>query len=245
MPWTDNPKTKGSGIVCCIPQTGTCPHNCKDCFFQSGRSYLEPLKENLPNMPTIDDVGDRILRVNDGNDSFNKMDEVIRKTAEFPRKFYNTSIPKRLEEYPGPVVLTVNPGKRTNRGALLLPDPPKNLMFVRFRTNTFNLMSCDKVVEYYTKKDVPVVLTFMAYFNTADQIPSYCKVDYIPRKRTTNEYHAITTQAWERVMYRYHREPLVSSCGKIEGEKGKTGCRWCGNCLREYYATEERLEYED
>ena len=48
MPYKENPKTKGSGIICCIPQKGTCPNNCEDCFFQSGRSYLEPLSENLP-----------------------------------------------------------------------------------------------------------------------------------------------------------------------------------------------------
>ncbi len=52
MDYKENPKTKGSGIICCIPQTGLCLMKCKDCFFQSGRSYLEPLEENLPNMPT-------------------------------------------------------------------------------------------------------------------------------------------------------------------------------------------------
>ena len=46
--WIWNPKTKGSGILTCIPQTGICPNNCEDCFFQGGRSYLEPLSKNLP-----------------------------------------------------------------------------------------------------------------------------------------------------------------------------------------------------
>lgn len=46
--WIWNPKCKGSGIITCIPQAGRCPNNCADCFFQSGRSYLEPLEENLP-----------------------------------------------------------------------------------------------------------------------------------------------------------------------------------------------------
>jgi len=51
MTYKENPKTKGSGILCAIPQTGRCPMQCSDCFFQSGRSFLEPLDENLPNMP--------------------------------------------------------------------------------------------------------------------------------------------------------------------------------------------------
>lgn len=48
MSYIENPKTKGSGIVCAIPQTGVCPIGCEDCFFQSDRSFLEPLDENLP-----------------------------------------------------------------------------------------------------------------------------------------------------------------------------------------------------
>jgi len=43
MGYKENPKTKGSGIVCAIPQKGICPNRCEDCFFQSGRSY-----ENTP-----------------------------------------------------------------------------------------------------------------------------------------------------------------------------------------------------
>ena len=67
MSYIENPKTKGSGIISCIPQKGICPNTCEDCFFQSGRSYLEPLDENLPNLP--EEVDYQIVRVNDGNDS--------------------------------------------------------------------------------------------------------------------------------------------------------------------------------
>jgi|GEM_PF-4975445 len=28
--YIENPKTKGSGIICCIPQTGVCPIGCPD-----------------------------------------------------------------------------------------------------------------------------------------------------------------------------------------------------------------------
>ena len=238
--YIENPKTKGSGIVTAIPQTGLCPNRCEDCFFQSGRSYLEPLKENLPNIPVRTEG--RVVRVNDGNDS-----NVQRETVEnvvrvngWRDYFYNTAIPQRLEEFDAPVVLTVNPGKKTESGAYLLKDPPKNLMFVRFRTNTFNLRLADFVIKHYSAREVPIVLTFMAYFN----MPVWFRADqpdYVFRKRTLNSYWAITTEAWEQVMKRYRLNCWVHSCGKIEGESGTTACRHCGNCLREYFATRERM----
>ncbi len=245
-PYIENPKIKGSGIVCCIPQTGRCPMKCKDCFFQSGRSYLEPLDENLPNMPDPDWVEKHgyVVRVNDGNDSNNRRELVIESARLYKRKFYNTSIPKNLEGFDAPVVLTVNPAEMTNIAAHLLDSVPKNLMFVRVRVNTWNLDLVDKVVEHYSACGIPIVLTFMAYFD--GQIPAGHEKNYIFRKRTLNSYHAITTKAWGKIMARYlgnkRYNKWVYSCGKIEGELGITGCRHCGNCLREYFATMEKMK---
>jgi hypothetical protein len=116
---------------------------------------------------------------------------------------------------------------------------PKNLMFVRIRTNMWNLYTVVKpAVDYYTSKGVPVVLTFMAYY---DKKPEMNNDSYIYRKRTINSYYAITTYAWEQVMKKFKDNYLVYSCGKIEGEKGKSGCQYCGNCVREYYNTMERM----
>jgi hypothetical protein len=239
--YIENPKTKGSGIVCCIPQTGRCPMKCKDCFFQSGRSYLEPLNDNLPNMPNPDWVEKHgyIVRVNDGNDSNNQRELVIESTKLYKRKFYDTSIPKDLENFDAPVVLTVNPAQMTDTKAHLLDPIPKNLMFVRVRVNTWNLNLVDEVVEYYSAREVPIILTFMAYFEAP--IPAEHEKNYIFRKRTLNPYHAITTQAWKKIMARYLYNKWVYSCGKIEGERGTTACRHCGNCLREYFATMEKM----
>lgn len=245
MNYIENPKTKGSGIMCCIPQEGTCPHNCPECFFQSGRSYLEPLEENLPNMPSKRDMMDRVLRVNDGNDSDNDREAVIDAVEAYPSKFYNTSFHEHLDEFDAPVVLTVNPAEYTDESFAAIPDIPKNLMFVRVRTNMWNV---DDVVypavEYYTELEVPVVLTFMAYFEEGLHEGLRRRYDYVWRKRTTNSYFAITTEAWERTMARFKYNPWVHSCGKIEGEKGVTACRHCGNCLREYFATMERMRIE-
>lgn len=246
--YIENPKTKGSGICCCIPQTGECPNHCEDCFFQSKRSYLEPLSENLPNMPSLEEVGDRIVRVNDGNDSNVRRDNVIIATAQYKQKFFNTAIAEHLLDFPAPVVLTLNPGAMTDSSFHVLVDPiPNNLMFVRFRSNTWNRTLCGKAVEYYTSRKVPVVLTFMAYHvNPRDRFTPGCdrftaENSYIYRKRTLNSYWAISTSAWLTTMEMFKFNNLVYSCGHIEGECGNTGCKYCGNCLREYYSTIQRI----
>ena len=242
MGYKENPKTKGSGILCAIPQSGTCPNNCEDCFFQSGRSFLEPLNENLPNMPDISECRYRVVRVNDGHDS-NIMPtgvDIGWATKNYPMKFYNTAIPNNLGSFNAPVVLTVNAAKRTDTKPTLLAEIPENLMFVRVRVNMWNLESVtDRAVNWYTDIGVPVILTFMAYFDSI--IPEEYQKYYTFRKRTLNSYSAITTAAWEMVMSRYKYNKWVYSCGKIEGELGTTACRHCGNCLREYFATMERL----
>ncbi|HRY62450.1 MAG TPA: hypothetical protein P5056_01630 [Candidatus Paceibacterota bacterium] len=238
--YIENPKTKGSGILCCIPQKGVCPVGCADCFFQSGRSFLEPLDENLPNMPSLKMSRGHVIRVNDGNDSNNNRELVLKNTEQYADKFYNTSIPRDLAGFNAPVVLTVNPGHMTHSRFHELEVPPTNLMFVRVRVNTWNLDLVKYVVEHYTSRKVPVVLTFLAYYKTG--IPACEEKNYILRKRTLNEYRAITTEAWRGIMKMFEDNPLVHSCGKIEGDKGSTGCKNCGNCLREYFATRERMK---
>jgi hypothetical protein len=240
--YKENPKTAGSGVICAIPQRGECPMRCPDCFFQAGRSYLEPLAENLPNMPAESEATNHVVRVNDGNDSNVDRELVVKATAHYRHKFYNTSIPKPFDE---PFVLTVNPGKMTDASFHQLDPIPASLMFVRFRANTWNVNLTKEAVAWYTSKNVPVVLTFMAYFQHEGTIPAWHAANYIKRKRTINEYLAITTAAWRSVMREFEDNPLVHSCGKIEGEKGKSGCRYCGNCLREYYATLERMRGVD
>lgn len=257
--YKENPKTQGSGILCCIPQKGLCPNNCPDCFFQSNRSYLEPLEKNLPNMPPLELAKNHVVRVNDGNDSNVQKELVLESTKQYPQKFYNTSIPDL--DFPAPVVLTSNPGKMTDEDFHVV-DIPKNLMFVRFRTNMWNLALCDKAVRYYTHKGIPIILTFMAYYESSNPELEQLKVHeatgtcyitwdgqtvawekgYIFRKRTLNSYWAITTRSWRDIMTRYRFNKYVHSCGYVEGELGDTHCRFCGNCLLEYYATMERIK---
>jgi len=238
MAYIENPKSKGSGIVGAIPQSGRCPHNCKDCFFQSGRSYLEPLEENLPNLPDPKECAFRVVRVNDGNDSSVEIETVLNKTRPYNMKFYNTIIPTKLKQFKAPVVLTINPGNMTDASFHMIENPPKNLMYVRFRTNTWNVDLADQAVDYYSDREIPIVLTFMAYHDK-DSIPPMMRGNYHYRDRTVNKYWAIDTEVWMKMMERYKYNRWVYSCGK---EGITSGCRWCGNCLREYFATIERMK---
>lgn len=192
MTYIENPKTKGSGIICAIPQRGTCPNGCADCFFQSGRSYLEPLEEKTPNLPSLEQAKDRIVRFNDGNDSNHNRATVLLVAERYAHVFFNSAIPHDLAGFKRPVVLTVNPGERTDGRPHLLESIPPNLMFVRVRTNAWNTVVVKEVVEHYTPT-VPVVLTYMAYYTEKVQ-PGH-EGNYTFRKRTLNSYYCITAEA--------------------------------------------------
>lgn len=233
--WRWNPKVKGSGVIGCIPQTGRCPMGCKDCFFQSGRSYLEPLDENLPHIPTEEMAEGRIVRMNDGNDSNVQRDLVEEVAQRFDDYFFNTSIPRDLGSFSGPVVLTVNPGDMTDADFHRLDDPPPNLMFVRVRVNAWNLGAVvEPAIKHYTGLDVPVVLTFMAYYT--ETVPEEHKHKYEWKMRTTNSYWVMTKRWTDIIESMFQDNILVYSCG-LRGH----ACSRCGNCLREYHVAKERM----
>lgn len=232
MPYTENPKTEGSGIVCAIPQRGTCPHRCADCFFQSGRSYLEPLAENLPNMPPPDVTAGRVVRVNDGNDSNVNRKLVEAATAHYPDRFYNTSLPRL--GFPAPAVLTVNPGEMTDVDFYRNHLEP-GLMFVRVRVNAWNRRTVvPAAVRHYRSLGASIALTFMAYFTEA--VPKSHTADYVWRSRTLNSYWCLRESTWRSIMREYPYSTVWSCSGP-----GPSLCRHCGACLREYYAAKERM----
>lgn len=234
--YIENPKTKGSGIICAIPQTGECLLDCKDCFFQNGRSYLEPLSENLPNLPSDEQATGRVVRMNDGNDSSFEFDIVVAAAGKYKDAFYNTSQVALLDKFPGPVVLTVNPASRTDGTPKLLDVAPPNLMFVRFRTNAWNLDNLRYTAQHYNALGVTVIVTFLAYYT--EPVPQDYSFFYSKRKRTTNIYKVIRPRSRSRIMLEYSSNDLVRSCGS---NPTSFACKHCGNCLREYYATKERL----
>jgi len=237
MSWIWNPKTKNSGIITCIPQKGECPNKCKDCFFQSGRSYLEPLDKNLPHIPTKKLTKNRIVRMNDGNDSNIERELVENTASKYDDYFFNTAIPINLAMFSGPVVLTVNPGKMTDSSFHKYPNRPLNLMFIRIRVSSWNIERVVKpAVEYYTSMGVCVVLTFMAYYT--EKIRKNHKKYYKWEKRTLNSYWIMKQNRINQIMKLFKKNALVYSCCY----KHTHTCMFCGNCIREYYNTKERIK---
>lgn len=235
MNWKYNPKTKYSGIITCIPQRGTCPIKCEDCFFQSGRSYLEPLDDNLPHIPPIELAEGRIVRINDGNDSNNQRELVMETAKRYKEYFYNTSIPRDLDKFDAPVVLTINPKLLTDKNFYKVERLP-NIMFVRIRTNMWNVHDVvTPAIEYYSNIKIPIVLTFMAYY--LQQIPTDFETCYEYKMRTINSYYVLKPEFIDLIMNSYRLNPYVYPCGY----KGQHTCKFCGNCIREYYNTKERM----
>jgi hypothetical protein len=186
----------------------------------------------------------RVVRVNDGNDSNVDRETVLRLTAQgqYPMRFYNTAIPKL--DFDAPVVLTINPGEMTNRDFHRVDPPPKNLMFVRFRANTWNAMLALTAYRYYSDQvpAVPFVMTFMAYHDRGT-IPFAQRESYEWRTRTLNDYWCPKADAVAWVMRHFVRQPAEKPLRPAPllcaGQ-----CRWCGVCLREYFATMERMRDE-
>lgn len=233
--WTWNPKSIGSGIITCIPQEGKCPLECTDCFFNSGRSYLEPLDVNLPHIPTKEMAKGRVVRVNDGNDSNINRIQVEKAVEGFDDYFFNTSIPSCLEQFPRPFVLTINPGEHTDRDFYKI-EWMKNLMYIRIRTNPWNLDTVVKpAVEYYTKQAIPVILTFMAYYITPPMDEHITKYHW--ETRVLNPYWCLKDWAIRNIEGNFVTNPWVYSCGW----KNTHDCSRCGNCIREYYVAKERM----
>jgi len=216
--YTENPKLKGTNIIDCIPQVGECKHQCPECFYNGGR-FFRTLDE--PWMPSLEEVGDKIVRVNSGNDSNSQKELVLEKTEQYRLKFFNTSVPNF--DFPDPVVFTCNGGKK---GELkLVEDPPWNLMFVRVRVNSWDMETIDRAVEHYwNTHGVPVVLTFMRYYN-GDLIPEEAKNDYEWRKSIVNDYFCLKQEALLRIMSRYKGKGV-----RMCGTPVSSNCVDCRNC---------------
>ena len=242
-----NPKQEGTSYFDCIPQAGPCPIGCNQCFFNRPGAYYVPL-EQLPLVPTPEEVGEGIVRMNCGNDSNNQRDLVIETARQYQRYFFNTSIPRF--DFPGPVVLTANP-KEEHGDSYAMPNrhgddwhsPAANLMFVRLRTSATNLRLVDQAVTAWTAAQVPVVITFMAYYDHQPQVPAdllFRGRCYEWRVRHINSYWCPTKEFMRWVMSRYAGNRLVSMCSSITSAY----CRDCRNCETHYLQTIKRMKGE-
>lgn len=217
--------------------------DCHQCFYNRPGAYYIPHSE-LPLIPDPEEVGDGIVRMNCGHDSNNEFEKVVKAAACYKHVFFNTSLPM-LGHFPGPVVFTANRCEES-RPTLIAP-PLNNLMFVRLRTSATNLLYIDMAIEHYTAWQVPVVITFMAYYDVQPQVSGQVCKDiggreecYEWRVRHINSYWCPTKVFMRYVMNRYQNNRLVSMCSSI----GSAYCRDCRNCETHYYQTQKRLRGE-
>lgn len=166
----------------------------------------------------------------------------IRQVPKSPREitFYELleGTKKSIENESKPVVLTVNPTALRDWSFTVLKLPPPNLMFTRVLTTTWNMINVHCAVHYYVGKKVPVVLTF-PLFSKVEDIPPAHRDNYSTDERG---FQRITHAAWSAIMLRFARDPMVYSCGQ---DGLDDSCKRCGNCLREYFATVERIKLGD
>jgi hypothetical protein len=238
-----NPKQEGSNVFDCKPQSGLCPMNCAECFYnRPGAFYVDPEK---PHMPTVEEVGDGILRVNSGHDSNSERDMVIAATDAFPRRFFNTSIPKF--DFPAPVVFTANRKEEEPAWWPCSVVDIANVMFVRLRVSSTNLAHVYDAIGRWANKGVPVVLTFMAYYTAEPTEPDEVSASmlglpcYVWKQRHVNSYWCATPEFISLVMYQARaiggRGRLVTLCGTLESNY----CRDCRNCETYYWQAVKRL----
>lgn len=231
MSYDENPKTKDSGIKCSAPQTSLCPRQCRDCYAVKGRAYTE-----LPNILPEEEAVGYVVRMNDLNDSCHHLELVLETADLYDDVFLNTSFTELFDKVTQiPAVLTVNPGPHTDHAIQKLGMIPTNLMFVRVRVNPWNWPLVCEAVEHYTNRGCPVVLTFMAYYETP--IPDIYKEWYRWEKRTTNSYWCLEKHIIRDMENCFWDNPRVYSCGY----RGEHPCKRCGNCLQMYHETKERL----
>jgi len=252
-----NPKQAGSRLWSCRPQTGPCPNNCNQCFYNRPGAFYSDM--NQPDVPMPEEVGDGIVRMNAGHDSNIEKDEVLRFAEIYPHVFFNTSIPDF--EFPGPVVFTANAKEEepawcpiVNRRGKTRVVPARQiqfydrLMFVRLRVSPMNLEYIENAVACWTAARVPVVLTFMAYYD--QDPPGLLKMGddfhwedgegkgymaYTWRKRTLNSYYCATSEWIRQVTLRMKKYGgrNVTICGTYDDAK----CSVCRNCETFYWQT--------
>jgi len=220
-----NPKLAKSNLCDCIPQVGHCPNLCSCCYFNNGfyRTLDKPL------IPTLKEVGDKIVRVNSGHDSNLQKPLVLRTTKKYKKKFYNTSI--HDFNFPAPVAYTINGRNTDSKNPVYDVDRTeyKNVMTIRYRVNTWNGAGLVKVVDYFTgDRKVPVLLTFMRY-QLYEQLND--PNDYEYKKHILNGYWSIKEEPWNKIVNKYKDNPLVFVCGKTYGN---SYCKDCGNCEKLY-----------
>ncbi len=245
-----NPKQEGSNLYGCRPQTGACPIGCNQCYYNRPGAYYNDISK--PNVPHVDDVGNGIVKMNCGHDSNLKRELVIAFAEQYENYFFNTSINNL--DFPGPVVLTINCCEEEPKRAIRPPiSVPPNLMFVRIRASASNLGDVHRLVTDWLLSDVPIVITFMAYYDKGvfegvvkHRHSFYNNLDghlYEYKTRHINKYWCPTREMKIRTMKSLNAEhnKLLTMCGTFDSNY----CKDCRNCESYYWITRRRLDAID
>ena len=151
------------------------------------------------------------------------------------------------------MVLTLN-GLKTDESYIYLSQVKgdlQDLMFVRFRVNTWNLELCGRAINTWTKDGVygdldsltwndgvPLVLTDMRYYD-GDKIPEDHKQYYEFRKHILNSYWMLNEEGRKKV-FSLLRFPNVFWCGNPFSLS--TTCQECRLCEILYIKAKVRME---
>ncbi len=228
-----NPKLEGSNIVDCIPQTGQCPNDCAECYYNDDRFYRT---KSMALIPTEEEVGDKIVRVNSGHDSNIERERVLLVTKRYKDKFYNTSIPKF--DFPGPVMFTCNGRELKNWFYAVTGSVDDNIMAVRYRTTIWNSVYGlrDAVIHYHHQHPaIPMIITPMRFKERESINPKYLDY-YEEKKHILNSWWIPNKKAWDFWQFNFHPTGLIRYCGSYESGL----CKDCGNCEEFYLQWKER-----
>ena len=110
-------------------------------------------------------------------------------------------------------------------------------MFVRIRTSMWNLDDVDKAVDWYTKLNVPIVLTFMRYYYFKN-INKNFRDFYIKKKHVTNSYYCLNEDGHKFILNRYKGRG-IRTCGTLTS----SFCVDCGNCELLYWKFHSKKIY--
>lgn len=227
-----NPKLENSNIIDCIPQVGECPLKCLECYYNGGRFYRTL---DIPLIPIVEESKGKIVRINSGHDSNLEYEKVMRATKKFKDKFFNTSIPNL--RFGNPTVLTLN-GRDTDLTFYHRKDVEgklSDLMFVRFRVNTWNTPLCYQAIMEWAKH-CPVVLTDMRYYDK-NNIKEQKYYQY--GKHILNEYWKLNSEGYNQI-FNLLAFQNVYWCGNPFTLS--TFCNECRLCEHLYIMAKRRIE---
>ncbi len=222
-----NQKLAGSAIIDCRVQTGKCPRDCNQCYYNLFGKHEEVV---LPERST-----DKIVRMNAEHDSYYDKELCECQALGYKDSFFNTSFGDL--DYPRPVVLTANSRETTPWKGWIRPhdftESLANLMFVRLRLSVENRFNVYEAAAEWARQGVPVVLTYMRYYKDPPSWNNYEK-----RKHIENECWQLTENSRSLILisavHRVHNESLLYDCHGL--------CKDCRQCEIFYLLAKKRMQ---